>query len=222
MTLALGLYIGVFAAVLIALVARRRLTTHVMLGIAGALGLLYGMTVHGMLGVILPFLILIVAGVQAASVVGANRRARFTPEEQAMFDGPLKGLGRAQARRLIDQGVWIEGRKGDVLIREGEPAAQLFYIAAGSGEVRSQGRVVGRVMPGQLAGEATVLGEAAAIATVTLTEPSRFWCAQGKSLNAYLAANPHARHVLEHSFNVSLRQKLDAMNRAAAPADPNA
>ena len=66
-------------------------------------------------------------------------------------------------------------------------------------------------------GEATVLGETAAIATVTLTQSSRFWCAQGKSLNAYLAANPDARHALEHSFNVSLREKLDAMNRAAAP-----
>ena len=218
MTLALGLYIGIFAAVLIALIARRRLTNHVVLGIAGALGLLYGMTAHGMLGVILPFLILIVAGVQAVSVVSANRAARFTADEQAMLDGPLKGLGRAQARRLIDQGVWIEGRRGDVLIREGEPAAQLYFIATGSGEVHSDGRLVGRIAPGQLAGEATVLGEAAAIATVTLTEESRFWCAQGKSLNAYLAANPEARHALEHSFNVSLRQKLDAMNRAAAPA----
>lgn len=219
MTAALGLYIGIFAAILVALVARRRLTSHIMLGIAGALGLLYAMTAHGMLGVILPFLILIVAGVQAVSVLGANQRARFSSEEQSMFDGPLKGLGRAQARRLIDQGVWIEGRRGDVLIREGEPAAQLFFLATGSGEVHSQGRLVGRISPGQLAGEATVLGEAAAIATVTLTEPSRFWCAQGKSLNAYLAANPDARHALEHSFNVSLRQKLDAMNRAAAPAE---
>ena len=65
-------------------------------------------------------------------------------------------------------------------------------------------------------GEATVLGEAAAIATVTLAQPSRFWCAQGRALNAYLAANPDARHVLEHGFNVSLREKLEAMNRAAS------
>lgn len=217
MTTALGLYIGIFAAVLAALIGRKRLTNHVMLGIAGAFGLLYGMTAHGMLGVILPFLILIVAGVQVVSVLGANKRARFTAEEQAMFDGPLKGLGRAQARRLIDQGVWIDGRTGDVLIKEGEQAAQLYFLASGSAEVHSRGAMVGRIEPGQLVGEATVLGESAAIATVTLTGASRFWCAQGKSLNAYLAANPDARHALEHSFNVSLREKLDAMNRAAAP-----
>ena len=217
MTTALGLYIGIFAAVLVALIARRRLTSHVMLGIAGALGLLYAMAAHGMLGIILPFLILIVAGVQAASVVGANKAARFTSEEQAMFDGPLAGLGRGQARRLIDQGVWIDGRQGEVLIKEGEPAAQLYYLASGGAEVRSRGTLVGRIGPGQLVGEATVLGKSAAIATVTLLKSSRFWCAQGHSLNAYLAANPDARHALEHSFNVSLREKLDAMNRAAAP-----
>lgn len=222
MTTALALYIGIFAAVLFALVARRRFFNHIMLGVAGALGLIYGITAHGMLGVILPFLIVIIAGVQATSVAGANRAARFNDEERTMFDGPLKGLGKAQARRLIDQGMWIDGRKGDVLIREGEPAAQLFFLATGGGEVHSRGKLVGRIVPGQLAGEATVLGEAAAIATVTLTEPSRFWCAQGNSLNAYLAANPDARHALEHSFNVSLRQKLDAMNRAAAPADSTA
>lgn len=216
MTLMLGLYIGIFAAVLVAIIARARLVSHLMLGVAGALGLAYGASAHGMLSVALPFLILIVAGVQIASVLMANSAAKFTPEEQAMTEGPLAGLGKAQARRLIDQGMWMDGRVGDVLIREGEPAAQLYYIAKGGGDVHSRGHLVGRVVPGQLVGEATVLGEAAAIATVTLTEPSRFWCAQGRALNAYLAANPDARHALEHGFTVALRQKLEAMNRAAS------
>ena len=55
-----------------------------------------------------------VAGVQAVSIIGANQAARFSSEEEQMLEGPLKGLGRAQARRLIDQGVWIDGRTGDV------------------------------------------------------------------------------------------------------------
>lgn len=218
MTTELGVYIAIFAAVLVSLLARSRLTNHFLLGIAGALGLIYGLWAHGVLGMILPLLILIVAGVQAASVFGANRAAQFNANEKAMLEGPLAGLGRAQARRLIDQGVWIDGREGDVLIREGEPAAQLYYLASGGGDVHSHGHLVGRVVPGQLVGEATVLGEAAAIATVTITQPARIWCAQGQQLNAYLAANPDARHALEHSFTVSLREKLDAMNRAAAPA----
>jgi len=218
MTLMLGLYVGIFAAALGALVARSRLTSHLLLAGVGLLGLLYGLEAHGLLGVILPILILIVAGVQAASVLSANRAADFDADELAMASGPLGRLGRAQARRLIDQGIWMEGRPGDVLIREGEGAAQLFYLARGGAEVHSQGKPVGKIGPGELIGEATVLGDTAAIATVTLTQPARFWCAQGRTLNAYLAANPDARYAMEHGFNVSLRQKLEAMNRAATPA----
>ncbi len=40
MTFALGLYIGIFAAALAALLARSKLVSHVMLGVAGALGLI--------------------------------------------------------------------------------------------------------------------------------------------------------------------------------------
>ena len=218
MTMALGLYIAIFAAALGALLSRSRLTNHLLLGLAGLFGLLYGLISHdGLMAVILPFLMLIVAGVQAASVLGANRAAKFDDHEKAMLAGPLAGLGRSQARRLIDQGMWMEGRPGDVLIREGEPAAQLYFLATGAGDVHSRGNLVGRVVPNQLVGEATVLGESAAIATVTLTQHSRFWCAQGNALNAFLAANPDARHALEHGFTISLREKLEAMNRAAAP-----
>jgi len=218
MTLELGLYIAIFAAALGALLARSRLTNHVLLGVVGLLGLLYGFRTHGLLSMVVPFLILIVAAVQAASGLVANRSAKFDDDEKTMLGGPLAGLGRAQARRLIDQGIWMEGRTGDVLIREGEPAAQLYFLASGAGDVHSRGHLVGRIVPGQLVGEATVLGESAAIATVTLTQPSRFWCAQGRALNAYLAANPDARHALEHGFTVSLREKLEAMNRAATTA----
>ncbi|HEU0310748.1 MAG TPA: cyclic nucleotide-binding domain-containing protein [Sphingomicrobium sp.] len=213
--MAFGLYLALFGVTLLAILARARLANHILLGVAGLIGLVYGVWIHGFIAGLLPFLILIVAAVQIASAIGANRTAKFSPEENAMLEGPLHGLGRAQARRLLDQGIWIEARAGDVLIREGEPAAQLYYLATGAGDVHARGNLVGRVVPGQLIGEATVLGEAAAIATVTLTQPARVWCAQGRSLNAYLAANPDARYALEHSFTVSLREKLDAMNRAA-------
>ena len=214
----LGLYLAIFGMLLIATVVRSRLANHILLGITGAAGVVYGAWAHGALAIVLPSLILVVAGVQAASILMANKSATFTDEEQALLDGPLSKLGRAQARRLLDQGVWMDCRSGDVLTREGQPAGQLYYLASGAGEVHSQGHLVGRVGAGQLIGEATVLGEAAAIATVSLTERSRVWCAQGQSLNAFLAANPDARHALEHSFTVSLRQKLAAMNKAVTPA----
>ena len=217
MSMALGLYLAIFGVLLVALLVRARLANHILIGGVGAIGLVYGVWIHGFLAGVIPLLILLVASVQVASVIGANQAAKFTAEEKLMLEGPLSGLGRAQARRLIDQGIWMDAREGDVLVKAGEPAAQLYSLATGAGDVHSRGKLVGRVVPGQLIGEATVLGEAAAIATVTVTEPARIWCAQGQTLNAYLAANPDARHALEHSFTVSLREKLDAMNRAASP-----
>lgn len=217
MSMALGLYLAIFGVLMLALLVKARLGNHILIGVVGAIGLVYGVWIHGFLAGVLPLLILLVAAVQVASVIGANQAAKFNAEEKVMLEGPLAGLGKAQARRLIDQGIWMDAREGDVLVKAGEPAAQLYYLATGSGDVHSRGNLVGRVVPGQLIGEATVLGEAAAIATVTITEPARIWCAQGRTLNAYLAANPDARHALEHSFTVSLREKLDAMNRAASP-----
>lgn len=213
------LYIAIFAAALAALLARSRLANHLLLGLAGGFGLIYGLSQHGLFATILPFLILIVAAVQTASLIAANRAARFTAEEDAMLAGPLAGLGRAQARRLLDQGMWMHGRAGDVLTREGERAGQLIFLASGEAMVDAHGRRVGKIGAGQLVGEATVLGNAPAIATVTLSEPSRIWCAQGPALEAYLAANPDARHALEHGFTMSLRDKLEAMNLAAAQAE---
>lgn len=214
MDVTIGVYIAIFAAVLLSLIVRSRFASHVLLGIAGALGLLYGWWAHGALAIVFPALILIVAGVQVSSILNAERSAKFTDEERAMAEKALVGLSRAQARRLIDQGFWMDGRPGDVLIEEGQDVGQLYYLASGAAEVRANEHLVGQIGAGQLVGEATVLGETAAIATVTLIQPSRVWCAQGDALNDYLAANPEARHALEHSFTVSLRQKLDAMNRA--------
>ncbi len=141
----------------------------------------------------------------------------FSAEEEALRREHFTGLGAGAARDLIDQGHWISAKRGEVLIRENQAAPSLFYLAEGQAAVLRDGVEVGKLSGGALIGEATVLGGAAATATVTLTAPSRFWCAQGHALNAYLAANPDARHALEHGFTISLRDKLEAMNRAAAP-----
>src|SRR6185437_13527712 len=49
-----------------------------------------------------------------------NRAVRFTPEEQAMLDRLFTELPRSRARHLIDQGLWLSGKAGEVLTREGE------------------------------------------------------------------------------------------------------
>ena len=86
-----------------------------------------------------------------------NRSVRFTAEEQAMLDRLFTELPRSRARHLIDQGLWLSGKAGDVLTREGETVDHLYYLAEGEARVISMGSQVGLCRPGDLIGELTVL-----------------------------------------------------------------
>ena len=215
MTASTVLFQATFLALLCALLVRSVRANHALIGLAGVAGLAVAASRHGAMAMLAPLLVALVAAVQVGSRFLADRRAKFSTHEEAMLTGPLAGLSRARARHFLDQGFWMTGRKGDVLTREGEDVGQLYYLASGEAQVVSGGRAVGKCHPGQLIGEATILSADAATATVTVTEASRFWCAPAKTLNAYLAANDDVRHVLEHGFNQSLREKLAAMNRAS-------
>jgi hypothetical protein len=152
---------------------------------------------------------------------------RFTPDEQHMMDSLFDGLPRSRARHLVDQGVWISGKAGDMLTREGEPVDHLYYLAEGAAQVLCRGVEVGRCGAGDLIGELTVLSGETATATVILTGPSRFWCAPAEDLRPYVEAHEDIRRAIEHGFATVLKAKLRASNRtiaeaAGAPARPAA
>ena len=216
MTATAVLFQATFLALLCAMLVRSVRANHALIGLAGLTGLIYAMGQHGPMLLLLPFLVFLVAVVQVGSRLLADRRAKFSADEEVMLTGPLAGLTRARARHFLDQGFWMTGRRGDVLTREGEQVGQLFYLASGEAKVVSHGHVVGACRAGQLIGEGSILSPDSATATVTLAEASRFWCAPAKTLTAYLATNDDVRHVLEHGFNQSLREKLAAMNLASA------
>jgi hypothetical protein len=216
MTASMLLFQACFLALLCAMLVRSVRANHALIGLAGIAGIFMAAGDQGAMEMLAPFLVALVALVQVGSRLLADRRAKFSADEEAMLTGPLTGLTRARARHFLDQGFWMAGRTGDVLTREGETVGQLYYLASGEAKVVSHGHMVGTLRSGQLIGEATILSADAATATVTLTKASRFWCAPSKTLNAYLATNDDVRHVLEHGFNQSLREKLHAMNRASA------
>lgn len=148
--------------------------------------------------------------------------ARFTAEEEEMIAGFLAGIPRNRARHLIDQGLWLSGREGDVLTHEGEPVGHLYYLASGEARVISHGREVGRCRAGDLVGELTVLSGETASATVILEGPARFWCAPADRLRPYLDAHDDVRRAIERGFSNSLKAKLRASNRTIAEAGGSA
>ena len=148
----------------------------------------------------------------------AQRGARFTEEEEAMFRTFLAGVPRHAARHLIDGGVWLNGSIGDQITREGEPVERVAWLASGEALVVSQDRQVATCRAGDLIGEASVLSGGPASATVRLAGPARFWCIPAATLRAYLDADPDLRMLLERSFARAVRDKLHATNRTVAAA----
>lgn len=146
----------------------------------------------------------------------ASAKARFTPEEEEMLSTLLAGVPRSRARHLIDQGIWLTGKEGDVLTREGEPVGHLYWLSAGEARVISQGAQVGTCRAGDLVGELTVLSGETASATVVFSGPARFWCAHAGALRPYLDAHDDIRRAIERSFAESLKAKLRASNRTIA------
>lgn len=210
------LFMAPFVALLAALLVRGRRGSAGLVALAGLGGAVYAARAHGAVATVPPLLVLIVGAVQALGGALADRRAVLSKDEEAMLAGPLAGLGRGDARRFLDQGLWMEGRAGDTLTREGDHVTHLYWLADGEAEVIANDKVVGRCASGQLIGEATILSPDPATATVRLSRDARFWCAPAKSLSAFLSAHPHTRHALEHGFTLSLKDKLDAMNKLVA------
>jgi CRP/FNR family transcriptional regulator, cyclic AMP receptor protein len=142
---------------------------------------------------------------------------RFSAEEQQLRNQHLSELDAIMARRLIDEGHWINGRKGDVLVEEAQAAPCLFFLSAGSALVTRDGIEVGRCGGGDLIGEATAVEGGSATGTVRLVTNGRLWFVPAERLRAFLAANPAAVAGLQSGFAKALRSKLaDANARAAA------
>jgi CRP-like cAMP-binding protein len=136
----------------------------------------------------------------------------------AMLDRLFSELPKSRARHLIDQGLWLTGKEGDVMTREGEPVDHLYYLAEGEARVICLGSQVGLCRPGDLIGELTVLSGETASATVILTTPARFWCAPVDDLRPYVEAHEDIRRAIEHGFATVLKAKLRASNRTIAEA----
>ena len=207
-------YLAIFVALLAAVLWRSPRGSLGMVAIAGVIGAGYGYQALGAYAVIVPALVALIGGVQAASGLMAGRSARFERHEQPLRRGPFEGMNRAKARNLIDQGLWIDASAGDVLTREGKPVTHLHWVAEGAAEVLVEGQTAGTCGPHTLVGEATVFSEDPATGTVRLTRDSKLWSIEAETLRSYAEAHPEVRQILDHGFTRSLAEKLDAMNRA--------
>jgi CRP-like cAMP-binding protein len=192
---------------------------RLLVGAAATAGLAHAILVRDRISLVWMALLLAVSALMLVRRLWGNRAVRFTPEEQAMLDRLFAELPRNRARHLIDQGLWLNGKAGDVLTREGEKVDHLYYLAEGEARVVMTGSQVGTCRPGDLIGEITVLSGETASATVILNTAARFWCAPAEDLRPYVEAHDDIRRAIEHGFATVLKAKLRASNRTIAEAE---
>ena len=149
-----------------------------------------------------------------------SRRVKLTGEERIMASSILRGVGRASARHFIDQGFWLNGRSGDVLLREGEPMRQLYFLAQGEARVLLSGQHVGYCRGGDLIADLPLFSRDTASATVILNGPARFWCAPVDRIQPYLEVHSGLVWAIEKSVASGKPQSEDevAADPAAMPA----
>jgi hypothetical protein len=215
---ALLLRIAGFGLLIAAVLVKRPIVARSLIGVAGLFWLIRAVLVGDTDDAIWSAALVTLALVLVGRKLWRDSAVRFTPDEQHMMDSLFDGLPRSRARHLVDQGVWISGKAGDTLTREGEPVDHLYYLAEGDARVFCRGVEVGHCGAGDLIGELTVLSGETATATVTLTRPSRFWCAPAEDLRPYVEAHEDIRRAIEHGFATVLKAKLRASNRTIAEA----
>jgi CRP-like cAMP-binding protein len=144
-------------------------------------------------------------------------RSALSAEESLFHQRHLARLRPVDARMLIEQGSYVSARAGEELTREGRPADTLYFIVQGFAAVLVNDAIVGRVSAGDLIGEAALLPDGVASATVRIADDkSRLWFIGREQLNLFLAAQPHIATELRSATLAALRDKLERANRAEA------
>ena len=154
-------------------------------------------------------------------VIGGSM-ARLNAEEQAMHARLLKGVSRSRVRHFIDQGYWLSGSPGEVLLREGDPVKQFCYVGSGEARVTMGGRAIGLCRDGDVIGGLGFFSGETSAATVTLVSAARFWVAPHERLMPYFDAHPELKNKIQRSMGEPPPEPtLDPANSADRPApDP--
>ncbi|MGA8259872.1 MAG: cyclic nucleotide-binding domain-containing protein [Arenicellales bacterium] len=147
-------------------------------------------------------------------------RSRFTPEEREFLEATMPGLGPADARRLLDLGVWATGEPGTRLTEAGAQSASLYYLLNGSAYVFIEGKVIARLENHAFIGEMGMVQRAPASATVELGERSRYLSLPVAAVQRLTERNVNIRHHLNSAMWAHVMGKLVQTNRDLADLSP--
>lgn len=183
--------------------------------VAGLLTLADGLLrQQGLVQLLLAGVLVIANGLALLRIGG---KGMLDADSESFYRRHLSRLTPSQASLLIAQGTFIEARAGEILTREGQPVESLHFLVDGVAAVLIDEAIVGRLGPGDLIGEAVLLGDARASATVRLAaDRNRLWFVPKERLAAFLTAQPAIAAELNAATVSALRDKLERANRERA------
>lgn len=141
-----------------------------------------------------------------------NQLLEFTDFERDFLRNKLHDLSPREARRLLDEGRWLEGWRGQEMAQQGQEIGKLYYLSRGEADIIVDGAPVARIGPGSFIGELTVLGGGPANASVILSRPSTYFEIPADRLRNLAAAKTELRGQLQRSLLDDTQAKLVRTN----------
>lgn len=159
------------------------------------------------------------------SVIGIARiylihsQLNFSEEEQTLIAYGLPRMSKPTARKLLNQGVWVNADAGVELTVEGECVTHLHFMLHGEAEVHSGGAEIAQITRG-FVGEMNVMEAAPASATVIVAAPSRVFTVSGTTLRSLAESDPDFASSLSVHLARSTKEKLIEANKKLSSPQP--
>ena len=157
---------------------------------------------------VVPILFRVLSAAGLVRLWQINQLLEFTDFERDFLKTKLRTLSVRNARRLLDEGRWVEGWRGQDMARQGEEIGKLYYLSRGEADIIVDGAPVARIGAGSFIGELTALGGGAANASVVLSRPSTYFEVPVDALRRLTEGHPELRAELQKSLLDDTQAKL--------------
>lgn len=122
------------------------------------------------------------------------------------------GLSKQDLKSIAKLSKERSYEPGETIVRKGEGGVGFYLILEGSVEIRSDGKMLTKLGPGQFFGEMSVLDNQPRSADVVVVEPTRCLTLSAWSFNAMISENPKIALRMLQEFVRRLRNTNKALS----------
>lgn len=167
-------------------------------------------------------LVAMIAGANAVRFMAMTRRSKsgeILEAERELFEHIMRVDDPKRQDRLRDLITWEDTPAETVLMRQGETAPPLIYVASGTARIENGGDLVGECSAGDFLGEMSIVSGDVASATVTASNPMRIARFDRHALSDMVRDIPEIGKAIDAALNRSLASKVLRMNQSMTGGD---